>query len=121
MADLTAKIVAARRRWVEVPGHPGWGFEIQRPTEYDLAELRARGGKDKILNMVALVKAHVVGWRGLAESDLVPGGSGDAPPFTAEVFAGFIEDRPKLWAPLAQAIWTTVLERERELEQLRGN
>lgn len=121
MADLSTRILAARRRWVEVPGHPGWGFEIQRPTEYDLAEHRARGVKDKILNMVALVKAHVVGWRGIPEAELVPGGGADTPAFSAELFAAFIEDRPKLWAPLAQAIWNAVLERERELEQLRGN
>lgn len=118
MADLSAKILAARRRWVEAGGY---GFEIQRPTEYDLAELRARRPKDKILGMVELVKAHVVGWRGIKESDLVPGGSEDAPAFGAELFAAFIEDRPKLWAPLAQAIWDSVQEHERELEKLRGN
>lgn len=118
MGDLTARIIAARRRWVEAGG---FGFEIQRPTEYDLAELRSRRPKDKILGMVELVKAHVVGWRGVKESDLVPGGAADAPAFDAALFAAFIEDRPTLWAPLAQAIWDTVLERERELEQLRGN
>lgn len=121
MADLTAKLIAARRRWIDLPGHDGWGFEIQRPTDYDLAHIRARKLGDGVHVAVELVKAHVVGWRGIKESDLLPGGGSDTPVFTAGLFAAFIEDRPDLWAPLSEAIWAAVAERERELETLRGN
>lgn len=121
MADLSAKILAARRRWVEVPGHPGWGLEIQRPTDYDLQHLRARKLPDGIQVAVELVKQCVVGWRGITEADLVPGGGAAAPAFEAATWAAFIEDRPDLWGPLSDAIWAMVGERERELEALRGN
>lgn len=118
MADLTAKVIAARRRWVDLAG---FGFEIQRPTDYDLAHIRARKLPDGVQVAVEMVKAHVVGWRGIKEADLVPGGGSDTPAFDARLWAAFIEDRPDLWAPLSEAIWAAVNERERELEALRGN
>lgn len=121
MADLSPKIIGARRRWIEVPGHPAWGLELQRPTDYDLSRIRGRGLASGVEIAVELCKAHVVGWRGITEADLVPGGGGETPAFDPRTWAAFIEDRPDLWGSINDAIWAAVRERERELETLRGN
>lgn len=115
---LEEKIRAARRRWVPAGA---FEFEIERPTDYDLALVRAKKLPDGVLVALELIKGHVTGWRKISEADFLAGGGSDVPAFTREAFAAFIEDRPDLWGPLSDAIWAGIAERERELERLRGN
>lgn len=95
--SLIEKIRKAREGTVIVEGHT---FTVMRPTDYEALII----SRDSV-NMLDIVKQFTVGWD-LAELDLIPGGSADKVPFTAELFAEWISDQPAIWEPLASAIIT---------------
>ena len=93
--SLIEKIRKAREIGVEAGGHK---FTIRRPTDEEALRL-SREGDD----MLAVVKRFVIGWD-LMELDLIPGGSGVAVQFDAELFAEWVADQPSVWEPLGQAV-----------------
>ena len=80
-------------------------FHVQRPTPYEMLRAREDGGFG--LDFVA---AHVVGWEGVKESDLIP--SGDPEPLEF--------DAARLGGPLARCrtIWPRPTPRPRESRPL---
>jgi hypothetical protein len=80
----------ARERRVEVGAHV---YIIRRPKPAEMLTDMTR---------MDLVRRFVVGWT-LTNADLQPGGTPDAEPFDADLFADWIDDNPDLWEPLADA------------------
>jgi hypothetical protein len=104
---LTARI-KAREKQVPAGGHV---FTIRRPKA---AEMALRDW-----TRIGLVRFFVVGWD-LQNSDLMPGGTPDAEPFDAELWADFVEDRQDLWQPLSDAImaeWASFCDRQQAAEK----
>lgn len=92
-AALVEKIRRAREERVEVGG---FGFTVRRPTDLEMMELR--GGS------IARLLPYVVGWDGVKEVDLLPGGDPHPLPFAAAACAEWLADRPDLLEPLVDRI-----------------
>ena len=91
----------------------GFTFVVQRPTQ---AEVYASADRRIDIEFVA---RHVVGWEGVLESDLVPGGDPEPVEFDAAVLAAWLADRADLWAPLTDAVVTSFRAYE-EAQEARG-
>lgn len=64
---------------------------------------------------------YVVGWQGVQEIHLVPGGSAVDVPWTDEVGREFLADRPDLWAPIVDAVLATYTEHVAALDDAAKN
>lgn len=115
MSALIEKIRKARQSSVKAGE---WTFTVSRPTDMDVLNLRAAEGGT---TNAELLRRFVVGWSGVREIDLVPGGSPDPVPFSAELFAEFVADRPALWEPIVKAIIEGYKAHESELEAAAKN
>lgn len=93
--SLVEKIRKARETRVEAGG---FGFLIRRPTALDMAELTA-------VSRGRAVLPYVIGWDGVREIDVIPGGDPHLLPFDADVCAEWLTDRIDILAPLATAIF----------------
>jgi hypothetical protein len=94
MSVLSEKMRRARELREPVGG---FTFVLLRPTPEDVAELRGRIS-------AASLKRFVIGWEGVKEIDLIPGGDGALVPFDVEACMEWLADRPDLMAPLGTAI-----------------
>lgn len=112
---LRKKMLAAREQWVDVGR---FGFLVRRPTEMQITRWR---GNEALEVTFTIVAECVVGWRGVTEADLVPGGSDDQMPFDADAYRMWAEDRPDVWQPLAEAVMRLVDENRKRLESAQGN
>lgn len=109
--SLIEKLRRARERDVEVGGYT---FTVRRPTDLEAIALRgSHAGAD--------LMPFVVGWRGVREIDLVPGGSAVDVPFDAEVAADWLADRPDLLWPLVDAIIDSYRAHVAALEEAQKN
>lgn len=96
---LLDRLRAARQTWARLSGE----IEvcIRRPTDLDLATHRDR-------DAAAWLRECLCDWRGVRELDVVPGGSGKAAPFDADVAIEWLKDRPDdfvtAWKALDAAI-----------------
>lgn len=90
---LIDKLRRARESKIEAGGHT---FTVRRPSD---AEATLLGGSSPL----DLVHRHVVDWD-LCEMHLIPGGNPEPAPFSAEVWATWVDDQPALWGPLSDAI-----------------
>jgi hypothetical protein len=77
----------------------GYTFSIRRPYVDEVI-----GGKLAGLGAAEIAARFVIGWEGVKESDLMPGGDPEEVAFDAALFAAWIKDQPDLWPPLTQAI-----------------
>jgi hypothetical protein len=91
---LVEKMRAAREQTVDVGG---FKFRVRRPTDVEVMDLRGN------VSVAALVR-YVVGWDGVRELDLLPGGDPHPLVFDAAVAAEWLADRPDLLTPLSAAI-----------------
>lgn len=108
--SLVEKLKRARESWTTVGK---FEFLVRRPTALEGAELARSGPR-------AQLAAAVVGWKGVTEQDLVPGGTADPVPFDAEVFVEWVSDRPEILLALTTAINDAVAAyaaKRRELEK----
>lgn len=94
MSVLAEKMRKARQSRVEAGGYT---FVILRPTPEDIAEL---AGKITL----ASLKQFVVGWDGVKELDLIPGGDPHPLAFDADACCEWLADRPDLMGPVGDAI-----------------
>jgi hypothetical protein len=76
----------------------GFTFTVRRPTDLEVVELRQVD-----IRQGDILSRFVVGWDGVTEMDIIPGGDGAPVPFESELFMAWVEDRPDLWAPLTNA------------------
>jgi hypothetical protein len=101
MSALADKIRKAREFGQEVEG---WKLTLRRPTDEEAATLF----RDN-LSPIEVARRFVVGWSGVAEQDLIKGGSDQPATFDADTWAAVIEDRPEMWGPISEAVvnaWT---------------
>lgn len=96
MSDLLKKMRRARESNVDAGGYT---FTIRRPTDLEIAEMSGRATLQ-----IDLVRDFVVGWKGVKEIDLVPGGTGVEVEFDLSVYREWIVDRPELWADISTAV-----------------
>lgn len=93
---LIDKLRASRVSAHEVGGIT---FEVRRPTDLEMFELRGSGSPRRLL-------PFIVGWKGVREADLITGGDPHPVPFDADLCAEWLPDRADLLWPLV----TKVLE-----------
>lgn len=105
MSALVDKLRRAREERVEAGG---FTFTVRRPTDIEMLEMRGGGSVSRLLRFV-------VGWDGVKESDLIPGGDPHPLPFDAEACAEWLSDRPDLLNPLAARIMERYQEHAEKL------
>ncbi len=110
MATLIERMRIAREQWVTVGG---FDFLIRRPSALQLA--RWRDEPD-----VPFLARVIVGWRGVRELDIVPGGDGAAVPFDADTCVEWIEDKPEMYTALLNETNRIVQEHFAEREAHAG-
>lgn len=93
----------------------GFDFVIARPTPFDIETARANNGFD-----IHFLCRFVVGWSGVKESDLLPGGDPEPVDFNGELFEEWVKERPELWDPLINGVIDTYNAHFRDREE-RGN
>lgn len=95
MSALLQKLLKAREMRLVLGAHT---FLVRRPTALEHEERLRKG------NVARGILSFVVGWEGVTEGDLVPGGDPHPLPFDAEACAEWLSDRPDLFEPIARAI-----------------
>lgn len=93
--SLVEKIRRARERNVDVGG---FTFTVRRPTAVQWYRLAAEDARASDL------LPYVIGWEGVREIDVVPGGADVPLAFDAALAAEWLADRPDLLIPLSDAI-----------------
>lgn len=92
----------------------GFDFTIRRPTQLEMLEIQNQPRGRAIL-------PYVVGWSGVREMDLVPGGDPHPLPFAPELRDEWLVDRIDLLVPLADAVFEVYREHEARLEDAKKN
>ena len=90
MATLIERLRAARETWTTVGQYE---FLLRRPTALQVARWRDEAE-------VSFLGRVIVGWKGVRELDLVPGGEGSPVPFDAGLCVEWIEDKPEIYTAL---------------------
>lgn len=112
-ANLIERIKKARQTTVKV----GEIIIIcRRPTPLERAEMT--GGK---IMMREVLTKFVDGWENVKEVDLVPGGTGEAVPFSAELFSEWVSDHPESWGVISDAVVQGFKRHEEALELAAKN
>lgn len=93
--SLADKIRKARESSVTVGGYT---FTVRRPSDVEMLRLRSEG-----LTLDGLI-GYVVGWSGVKQIDIVPGGDPVPAEFDAETAREWLADRPDLLTPLVDEI-----------------
>ena len=93
--SLVEKIRKARETKVEAGG---FTFVIRRPTGLEMAEMPAISRGRAIL-------PYVIGWEGVREIDIAPGGDPHPLKFDADVCAEWLTDRLDLLAPVVDSVF----------------
>lgn len=109
--NLVEKIRKARETNVEIGG---FTFTVRRPTDIEAMHLRAAESLGDLVRFV-------VGWQGVQEIDVVPGGAAVDLPFNAGVAAEWLADRPDLLKPLVDSVIDTYHAHVKALEGAAKN
>ena len=108
---LIDKLRKAREQNVAVSGYI---FTVRRPTDIEAMSLRGASG-------IADLLLFVVGWDGVKEIDLIPGGVAVPVDFDADLAAEWLADRPDLLQPLVEAIMDAYRAHVAALEEVAKN
>jgi hypothetical protein len=92
--SLVDKIRKARETGVEVSG---FRFTIRRPTDQEAVNLKSA-------TFIEIAQRFVIGWAGVKELDLIPGGEGVEVQFDEELWKEWCADRPEFWQPITTAV-----------------
>lgn len=117
MSALIEKIRKARQSVVKVGEGGQWSITITRPTDMDMLELRQQVD----VSLTDIFRRFVVGWAGVCEIDLIPGGSPSLVEFSTDVLLEWLADKPDLWRPLNAAIVESYKSHEAALESATKN
>lgn len=111
MASILERLRAAREEWVKVGT-----FELlfRRPTRFQMAQWA--GGDGHTLDARVPLRESVIGWRGVTEIMVVPGGEGRALDFDLEACLEWLEDNPALLQQACQGL-NDLIERHFAREQ----
>jgi len=94
--SIADKLRAARKVEVSIDNIT---FYINRATLEQSLTYSSRQSTD-----ASICRAHVYGWDGVKESDLIDGGSDQDVPFSADVFSEIIGEKIDWWKPLSTKI-----------------
>lgn len=111
MMGLADKIRKAREQSVEVGGYT---FTVRRPTDVEMIALRGDGS-------VARLFPFIVGWDGVKELDIIPGGDPHPLAFDGEACREWLSDRPDLLGPLVEIILGSYRKHAEALEGAAKN
>lgn len=114
MSALVEKMRRAREQRVEVGG---FTFTVRRPTDVEMLTKRARLAQQD----VGALMDCVVGWSGVQQMHLIPGGDGAPVEFDAGVCAEWLSDRPDLLNPLAVAVLDAYQAHQKSLADAKKN
>lgn len=109
--SLADKIRKAREQEVPIGG---FLFTIRRPTDVDMIEFSRTRRPVELLRFI-------VGWSGVKELDLIPGGDGHPAPFDADACAEWLPDRADLFVPLVNAITESYKAHKAAMEAAEKN
>lgn len=104
--SLVEKIRKARELKVEAGG---FTFVILRPTALDMSEMSSASRGRAIL-------PFVIGWEGVRELDLIPGGDPHPLAFDADVCGEWLADRIDLLGPLASKVFEAFVAHQARLK-----
>lgn len=97
---MSAAVIAAMRRAREGSTElDGFKFIWRRPTDVEATALYQQDASP-----AQIAAQFVVGWERVHESDLLPSGGSDAVPFSRELWAEWVADRPHWWEPISSAV-----------------
>ena len=102
MATLAEKIRESRKIEVVVDDVT---FNCIRPSVDDFYAAVQKSSRD-----VQICKSYVIGWSGMKESQLIPGGSDEEVAFDANLWAEAVADCPHFYTPLAKNIFKAVTD-----------
>lgn len=111
MSALIDKMRKARETRVE---QGGFTFVVRRPTALEMIEIQNEPRGRAIL-------PFVIGWEGVKELDLLPGGDPHPLAFDADICREWLTDRIDLLAPLADAIFAAYTAHAARLEDAQKN
>lgn len=94
--SLIDRMRKARESVVVIGDHR---LTISRPTHLDAMGMQYESNREAITG----ISKFVVGWD-VTELQLVPGGTNELVPFDNELFIEWLQDQPKLWEPLIDAV-----------------
>ena len=97
------RLRAARESWVTLPGVT-LELLMRRPTERDVF-MSVRDEDD-----ATFLRRVIVGWRGIKEHEIVPGGEGLEPAFEAELCVEWLADQPVLYTAAVQAAYKLIAD-----------
>lgn len=92
----------------------GFTFTLRRPTPFQLGRLVRAPEAEGALR-------YVVGWKGVREIDVVPGGSDRELPFDADACYEWLSDRPDIAEPIIVEIFRLGGEFARRQETAEKN
>lgn len=95
MSALLARMLKSRESRVVIGQYT---FIVRRPTPLEHEEKLRKG------NVARGILDFVVGWEGVTEGDLVPGGDPHPLAFDREACAEWLSDRPDLFEPIARNV-----------------
>ena len=91
-------------------------FTIRRPSPLDVARIGAEGSG---INFDFACR-YLVGWDGVKESDLLPGGDPEPLEFDHALCVAWVADRPEHWQPIVSGVINAFRAFE-EASENRGN
>jgi hypothetical protein len=114
-ASLAEKIRRARESKVEVGR---FTFIITRPTDIEMA-LMYKSGREANKHDVA--RDHVIGWAGVKEADILPGGQDEDIKFDNAAWIEWCSDDQTLWAPIYEAVIESFMEHSTNRDESAKN
>lgn len=108
---LIIQMRRAREGRVAIGDHT---FIFRRPTDAEATSLLTAKSFE-------LATRFVIGWDGVQEQHLIPGGTPDKVAFDADLWREWCADRPDFWTPIAEAIIRAYNAHDAELEARRKN
>jgi hypothetical protein len=115
--SLIDKIKKARETGVEVDG---FRFNVRLPSPKEMHIVREAIAKNPQVAMCEVAERFVVGWDGVKEIDLIPGGTGVAVEFDHALWAEWCQYKPQFWFPIADAAlkaYNTYMETQGETKK----
>ena len=109
--SLLDKLRAAREVRKPIGAHT---FVFRRPTDLDMARWRGRPDHADLFKFV-------VGWDGVNEIDIIPGGDPHPAPFSPDLLTEWLSDRLDLYGPLAEAVLATYTDHKASQQAAVGN
>ena len=119
-AVALAQLTRAREFVITAGPEGRFRFKARRPTQAALT-VEAASNAGNVVIGIDRIRDGVIGWEGVLESDILPGGASDPMPFDVDVYRAWIVDRPDLWDAMSKQISAKIAEHSKQFEEAPGN